>query len=427
MALGPLRIITAGCVDDGKSTLIGRLLLDTHSIFSDQLDELQRISNRTSEDLNLALVTDGLRAERSLGITIDAGFRYFSARGRKIILADTPGHVEYTRNMVAAASNAEAAVVLVDATRGIAEQTRRHLIVAYLLGIRQFVLCLNKIDLVQFSHQTFEELSQAIECVFETLPDATVHMIPTSALLGDNVAMRSNRMKWYAGPTLLDLLETIPNRTYADGLNTFSVQWIIQPSSRPIADQNSEARIIAGNVTSGCIRVGAELTHIPSMRKLTVKTVSIGMEQLDSCQARGSIGLTLDPSGDIKRGDLLVGEQKLHDLSNRARATLCWLSEWPCASDMTFLFQQRSKRIGCSIETIVAKLEIGTNRWNASESNTLAQNEIGSVELFLSEKLLLYPYAQHRALGSGILIDPVTNDTVAAVMIESPQFAPEQP
>jgi sulfate adenylyltransferase subunit 1 len=418
MALGPLRIITAGCVDDGKSTLIGRLLLDTHSIFSDQLSELQRISSRTGDALNLALITDGLRAERLQGITIDAGFRYFAVRGRKIILADTPGHVEYTRNMVAAASNAEAAVVLVDASRGIAQQTRRHILIAYLLGVRYFVICLNKFDLVGYSQNAFEDLTRTVEEAFSGLPGAVVSILPASALFGDNIVTRSSAMPWYVGPTLVDLLETIPNRFVTERASAFSVQWVIQPA-------DEQRPIFAGRLLSGVISVGDQLTWVPSLQTLRVETVSIGSEQYESADTGRSIGISFDRDAGIGRGDLIVAWDTQFCLSNTARAALCWLSEQPCRVNTTYLFQQHGKSVDCKIEAIRAKLDVDLNFWDEGEKEELVQNEIGKVELKLSEELLLFGYEQDRSLGAGILIDPLTNDTVGGVMIESSHILQE--
>ena len=415
--LAPLHLITAGSVDDGKSTLIGRLLLDTGAIFSDQLLELERISDRTRTELNLALFTDGLRAERQQGITIDAGYRYFRARDRKVILADTPGHLQFTRNMIAAASNAEAAVILVDANRGVTLQTHRHLLLANLVGVQQFVICINKIDLCGYQKKRFDELTHALRQFVDTLAKATYHYVPTSALFGDNIARASDQMPWYTGPTLLDLLETLPNRREAAEFAAFTVQSVIR------SGEQEAKRIYAGRMLSGTIETNARLIHLPSRRCVNVCGIALGREDCSTVSSPVSAGIKIEEELDIARGDLFVAANSKLELHRSAETTLCWMSEAPLVCGRLYLFQQHTKRSQCVVESVTAHFDLDSNKWVASKAESLAQNEIGSATLEFSEELPLMKYASHRALGAGILIDPVTNETVAAAMITKTEAA----
>jgi sulfate adenylyltransferase subunit 1 len=406
----PLRIITAGSVDDGKSTLIGRMLYDTASLYSDQIAELERISSRTNSGLNLAYITDGLRHERQQGITIDIGYRYFMIGSRKIILADTPGHLEYTGNMIAAASNAEAAVILVDASRTITEQTRRHIILAHLMGITHIIICINKIDLAGYSQSVFETFRSALLPLVNSLKGLSVVFIPVSALYGDNVVNPSDNTPWYGGQTLVNILEALPNNYSSSSVNCFSVQCLIH-------DPVGNVVQYAGRTVSGSFQTGGEIFHIPSLKKAVISKITLGEKEITYTEGQLSSAMVLQTPLTISRGDLFVGADEIIHLQNKCMATLCWLGKAPLNKDKEYIFQHSSKRISCRIASVESILDISTYEPIPARAPILQQHEIGTVEIELSEPLYLKNYSHHKLLGSAIIIDPETNDTAGAVLI----------
>jgi bifunctional enzyme CysN/CysC len=409
MATELLRIVTAGSVDDGKSTLIGRLLYDTKQIMVDQLEHIEDASRRRGHDyVDLALLTDGLRAEREQGITIDVAYRSFVTPRRRFQLADAPGHVQYTRNMFTGASTADVAVILVDARQGVVEQTRRHAYIASILGIPHVTVAVNKMDLVDWSQQRYDEI--ALELVELGLAD--LHVIPVSALQGDNVVEAGESMPWYAGPTLLEHLETVEiafDRNLED--RRFSVQWVI----RPMSGEHHDYRGYAGQVASGVWRVGDEVVVLPSGRRTVV-------ESLDGADGAAvppmSVTIRLADDLDVARGDMLADPERPPAVARELDATVCWMSERPLEPRAKLAVKHTTRSVRAIVDELVSVVDIHTLEEIASPES-LALNDIARVRLRLSDALLVDPYAQNRATGAFILLDEATNETVAAGMIRS--------
>ncbi len=399
-----LRFTTAGSVDDGKSTLIGRLLHDSHAVYEDQLESVRQASHGS---LDLAFLTDGLRAEREQGITIDVAYRYFSTPRRRFIIADTPGHEQYTRNMATGASTARLAVVLSDARKGVLPQTRRHACISWLLGIRRVVLAVNKMDLVDWSRERFEQIRCDFEAVARKLPGCRVDAIPVSALTGDNVVTASDTMPWFEGGSLLEYLETVSVEEPGSGTFRLPVQYVIR--------DGSDFRGYAGQIASGSVQPGDEVMVLPSQRTARVRSICAYGGDLERAFAPMSVNLRLDDELDIGRGDLLADPSAPPASARKLRATLVWMSETPLAVQRPYFVKHAAQRVCAEVTRAISRLDIGA--LEDRECSELKLNEIGTVDLETHRPLFCDPYEQNRATGSFILIDPLTNATVAAGMI----------
>jgi sulfate adenylyltransferase large subunit len=408
-----LRIATAGSVDDGKSTLIGRLLHDTKSIFEDQMEHVVQTSERRGDGyVNLALLTDGLRAEREQGITIDVAYRYFATPRRKFIVADTPGHEQYTRNMVTGASTADLSIVLVDARKGVSEQTRRHAYIASLLRIPHLVVCVNKMDLVGYDEDTFYGILEEMTDWMARLQVPDITFIPISALNGDNVVERSDNMQWYGAAPLLYHLEHVviaSDRNLHDV--RFPVQWVI----RPMSDEHHDYRGYAGQVAGGVLRPGSDVVVLPSGRTSTVAAIDTYGGELDAAFPTMSVALRLSDELDISRGDMIVSPDDPPPASRELDATLCWMSEQPLTPRGKYTIKHTSRSARAIIEEIEHRVDINTLAHEPAQQ--LGLNEIGRVRLRCSAPLVVDPYERNRTTGSFILIDESSNDTVAAGMV----------
>ena len=415
-----LRFTTAGSVDDGKSTLIGRLLHDSKAIYDDQLASVKKSRvNRSTGPIDFSLLTDGLRAEREQGITIDVAYRYFSTPRRKFIIADTPGHEQYTRNMATGASTADLAVILLDATKGIFPQTRRHAFIASLLGIRNVLAAVNKMDLVDFREDVFLNLQRDILQLTSELGIAHTQCVPISAFEGDNVVDRSRRTIWYQGPTLLEHLETAPLNTKKTRESLrFPIQLVIRP--------DANFRGFAGRVASGVIRPGDEVLALPSRRKTRVRSIVSYDGDLPEAFAPMSVTLQLEDEIDLSRGDMLVSPADAPRVSKKFQAMVVWLHRTPMEVGKTFLVKHTAKQTKIRSLRIVHRVNIHTlEREQATELN---MNDIASVEFEAHAPLFFDPYAANRGTGSFILIDPLSNATVGAGMIQaSPADRRSQP
>jgi sulfate adenylyltransferase subunit 1 len=409
-----LRFTTAGSVDDGKSTLIGRLLYDSKAIFQDQLEALEAVSKRRGEEtVNLALLTDGLRAEREQGITIDVAYRYFATPRRKFIIADTPGHIQYTRNMVTGASTANVAIILVDARNGVVEQTRRHAYIASLLHIPHILVCINKMDLVDFKEEIFTKICDDFSEFSSKFDTVDVHFIPISAKDGDNVVDRSKKTPWYDGPTLMYLLETIHiGSDYNLHDARFPVQYII----RPMNDEYHDYRGYAGRVASGVFKVGDKITVLPSGYTSTIKSIDQFEKTLEEAFAPQSVTITLDDDIDISRGDMIVKIEEKPEISQDIELMVCWLNEKPMRLNGKYVLRHTSSDVKCIIKEVKYKLNINTFD-HVSAEGALGLNEIGSIVLRTTKPLIYDSYRKNRVTGSLILVDEGTNETVGAGMI----------
>ncbi len=408
-----LRLATAGSVDDGKSTLIGRLLYDSKQIYADQLEQVMETSARRGDGyLNLALLTDGLRAEREQGITIDVAYRYFQTPRRKFIIADTPGHEQYTRNMVTGASTADLSVVLVDARKGVSEQTRRHAYIASLLRIPHVVVCVNKMDLVEYDEAVFDRIVEDLTDWAARLDIADIAFIPISALLGDNVVERSKEMPWYGGAPLLYHLERVviaPDRNLADV--RFPVQWVI----RPMSDEHHDYRGYAGQVAGGVVAPDDEVVVLPAGRRTRIVGVDSYSGQLDAAFPTMSVTLRLADHIDVSRGDMIVGPEDHPVTANELDAMICWMGERPLRSGGRYAVKHTTRSARAIIKDLEYRVDVNTLEHLPTEQ--LELNEIGRVLLRSSAPLMVDRYRRNRATGSFILIDEATNDTVGAGMI----------
>ncbi|MFN4011536.1 MAG: sulfate adenylyltransferase subunit CysN [Pannonibacter sp.] len=406
-----LRFLTCGSVDDGKSTLIGRLLYDTKLIFEDQLAALERDSRRhgtVGEDIDLALLVDGLEAEREQGITIDVAYRFFATDKRKFIVADTPGHEQYTRNMATGASTADLAVLLVDARHGLMTQTRRHAFIASLLGIRHIVLAVNKIDLVDFSEERFDEIERDFAALGGNFRFETVVSIPISARFGDNVTSRSGRMPWYQGPTLLEHLETVDvgeKETAAEF--RFPVQWVNRP--------NLDFRGYSGTLASGLVTVGSNVTVAASGKSSTVTRIVNGFDDVDSARAGEAVTLVLRDEIDISRGDVLSRSDERLAVADSLSAHVIWMADAALLPGRSYLLKIGTRTVTATLTALAHKINVNT--FEEAPAETLALNEIALAEFSLSAPIALDPYRANRTTGSFILIDRMSNATVGAGMV----------
>ena len=410
-----LRFTTAGSVDDGKSTLIGRLLYDSKSIFEDQLDAVKRASiQKGSEHINLALFTDGLRAEREQGITIDVAYRYFATPKRKFIIADTPGHIQYTRNMVTGASTANAAIILIDARNGVIEQTHRHTFIASLLGIPHIIVCINKMDLMDFREEVYMAIKEQFsEFAGKVFPGRDVRFIPISALKGDNVVKPSENMTWYTGETLLSLLETIPISQDHDLVNPrFPVQYVIRPES----DEFHDYRGYAGRVAGGSFRPGDPVLVLPSGLMTKVESVDTFSGPIAEAHPPMSVTLTLADDLDISRGCMMVSPALQPRQDRDISAMICWMNPRPMQTGGRYALRHTTRDLRCIVREVDHVLDITTLE-KITGLGTVKMNEIALVRLSLTQPLFYDAYTTNRITGSLILVDESTNETVAAGMI----------
>lgn len=418
-----LRFSTAGSVDDGKSTLIGRLLYDSKSIFEDQLEAVETASkSRGNEEVNLALLTDGLRAEREQGITIDVAYRYFATPKRKFIIADTPGHIQYTRNMVTGASTADLSIILVDARHGVLEQTVRHSYISSLLGIPHIVVAINKMDLVDFSEEVFNRIIADYKKMAQTLHIQNVNFIPISAKNGDNVVNRSEHMPWYTGSPLLEYLEKVPVNKSASNVETdvqrafrFPVQYVI----RPISSRFPDFRGYAGRVASGIIRVGDRIKVLPSGLESVVSHITQAADELSEATPPQSITLQLADDIDISRGDILVktDEPQPHQEQD-LRLDVCWFNEQPLQPRTKYIVRQTTSETLAVVRTINYRRNINTLEKEPGVSQ-IKMNDIAEITIHTAQPLVFDDYRLNHITGSVIFIDPDTNETVGAGMIKT--------
>ena len=415
-----LRFLTAGSVDDGKSTLIGRLLFDSKKIYEDQLDALERDSKRmgnAGDHIDYALLLDGLKAEREQGITIDVAYRYFSTNNRKFIIADTPGHEQYTRNMITGGSTANLAIILVDARTGVITQTRRHTYLVSLLGIKHVVLAVNKMDLVDFDKQIFDKIVADYKAFVKSLNIPDITYIPLSALDGDNVVDKSDRTPWYEGPSLLDFLETVPidqDRNFEDF--RYPVQYVLRP--------NLDFRGFCGKVSSGIIRKGDTVMALPSRKTSKVKSIVTYDGELDYAFPPQCVTITLEDEIDVSRGEMLVHPDNLPMEDRNFESMLVWMDEEPMDINKSFFIKQTTNLSRTRIDTIKYKVDVNTMEHLSLENGQLTKetlpmklNEIARVVFTTGKELFFDPYQKNKQTGAFILIDPITNNTSAVGMI----------
>ncbi len=411
-----LRFTTAGSVDDGKSTLIGRLLYDSKAIFEDQLDAVEKSSKSRGDDhVNLALLTDGLRSEREQGITIDVAYRYFATPRRKFIIADTPGHIQYTRNMVTGASTANLAIILVDSRKGVIEQTCRHAFIASLLKIQNVVVCVNKMDLVDWDEDVYNNIVEQFKKFASRLGNiVNITFIPASALLGDNIVEESKNMPWYQGPTLLYHLETVYNSSDFNHIDArLPVQWVIRPHSNEYHD----FRGFAGRVAGGVFKPGDTIKVLPSGFESKIKSLHTMNDHLDEAYAPMSITMTLEDEIDISRGDMIVKPNNVPEVSQDIEAMICWFSSTKSLQGRgKFVLRHTTNEVQALINEVRYKVNINTLH-KIEDDLELKLNEIGRVSIRTSAPVFTDSYSKNRITGSFILIDPLTNETVAAGMI----------
>ena len=411
-----LRFTTAGSVDDGKSTLIGRLFHDTKAIFEDQLEAIEQSSKkRGDENVNLALLTDGLKAEREQGITIDVAYRYFATPKRKFIIADTPGHIQYTRNMVTGASTANLALILVDARNGVVEQTRRHSFIADLLGIKHVAVCINKMDLVGYEEKTYLKILEQFTDFASRLENVTdITFIPISALKGDNVVDRSDNMEWYKGPPLLYHLENVYVGSDFNHVDArFPVQWVIRPHS----DEHHDFRGFAGRVAGGVFKTGDEVTILPSGFSSKIKRIMLAEKEIEEAFHPQSVTILLDDEIDVSRGDMIVKPNNQPNNSQDLDARICWFSaSKKLTKGSKLLLRHTSKEAQALVSEVHYKIDVNSLRKN-EEDRELGMNDIGRIQLRASQPVFWDSYRRNRITGSFILVDPFSNETLGAGMI----------
>ena len=409
-----LRFTTAGSVDDGKSTLIGRLLYDSKSIFEDQLEAVEQASkSRGNEDVNLALLTDGLKAEREQGITIDVAYRYFATPKRKFIIANTPGHIQYTRNMVTGASTADLAIILIDARHGVMEQTIRHSYIATLLGISRIVVCVNKMDLVDFSKDVFNKIIADYKEMSKHLDIPDTDFIPISAKNGDNVVNKSQNTTWYTGKPLLEYLETVEIKKSENQDFRMAVQYVV----RPISDKFADFRGYAGRIAQGVLHIGDKIKVLPSGTVSTVKGIYNGTQELNEAQENESVNITLNDDIDISRGDFLVTDNTtLPKVDNQFVINICWFNSSPMQLRKKYIVRHATQEVQGLFTAIDFKTDISTQE-KIHNINELQLNDIAQVQLKTANPLVFESYKQNKVLGSLIFVDPFSFETVGAGMI----------
>ena len=413
-----LRVATAGSVDDGKSTLIGRLLHDSKSILEDQLAAVERASTRHGDgSFNLALLTDGLRAEREQGITIDVAWRYFATPRRSFVLADSPGHAQYTRNMVTGASVSDVAIVLVDARNGLVEQSRRHAFLAAHLGVSHIIVAVNKMDLVDWSEDVFASIANEFVAYVDALPrPCPVTAIPISALHGDNVVDGSDHSDWYAGPTLLDLLETLEPAAERDLGARLPVQWVIRPRN----DTHHDYRSYAGQLVGGDLRVGDAVTVLPSGQTTTVASIELGTESLDQAISGQAIAIQLTDDLDVGRGDTIVASERTRpEAVQELEVDVCWMHERALTPGARVWVKHTTRTARAIVTDLVHRLDVNTLALETAPGE-LQLNDLGRVRLRVSTPLVVDTYAAHRTTGRLVIIDEASNATAGAAMIVGP-------
>lgn len=409
-----LRFTTAGSVDDGKSTLIGRLLYDSKSIFEDQLEHIEKSGKRLGrKELDLSLLTDGLRAEREQGITIDVAYRYFATPARKFIIADTPGHVQYTRNMVTGASTADLAIILVDARRGVLEQTLRHSFIASLLDIRHIIFCINKMDMVNWSEQVFNNIRNELNSVLVKLNIENALYIPLSAKYGDNVVDRSENMNWYEGETLVRMLETVEVKK---DKNSASSRFPVQTVIRPVKEEFHDYRGYAGRIAGGTFRPGDDVTVLPSMRSTKIRSIDVMGRNITKGSAGDSVSISLEDDIDISRGDMLVLPGDLPVIGQDITLMICWFSEQPLRTGTRYIISINSNEAACIIKDVNYRININT-LGKDTDDLTIRMNDIAHITIRTSKPLFYDSYKKNNITGSMIFIDEGTNETIAAGMI----------
>ena len=408
-----LRFITAGNVDDGKSTLIGRLLYDSKSILADQLEALEQQSkNKNDDGIDLAILTDGLRAEREQGITIDVAYRYFATPKRKFIIADAPGHTQYTRNMITGASNSQLIIILVDARNGVTEQTRRHSIIASLLNIPEVVVAVNKMDLVGYAEDTFENIKREYETVAKRLGLKSVHYFPISAFVGDNIVNTTEAMPWYKGTSLLDFLETIEISQNSYKEPRFQVQYVIRPQTEALHDY----RGYAGEIISGTYRKGDAIVVLPEGISTKISKIERNGEEVAEAKAGDPVVMHIEDDIDISRGDYFASEEAEPTQSQEIEAIVCWMDKRALKEGNKYLLQQRSRLVKVVVKEIAYKIDVNTlNQQEEVESVKL--NEIAKIRIKAAAPLVYDAFTDNPPMGSAILIDETSNATVGAVMI----------
>lgn len=408
--MNTLKFITAGNVDDGKSTLIGRLLYDSNSIHTDQLGVLQNKVTKEGDSIDLSLITDGLRAEREQGITIDVAYKYFATSKRKFIIADAPGHEQYTRNMITGASTSELIIILVDARKGITLQTKRHASIGSLMGIKKAIVAINKIDLVAYSESIFDQIKSDFEELQTELNYNEVVFIPVSALIGDNIVSKSVHTPWYNGKALLETLEEIENETTLHLDARFQVQWVIRPKDEIYHDY----RGYAGVVLSGTYHVGDNIKVLPSGIETFISKIEMHQEELNEANAGDNVVIHLQDNIDISRGDTLVKTTSELTESNQINSWICWLDQTPLQQGKTYLLQHRFKTVRVKVQNILQMWDI--NQWQFNSSDKISLNDIGQVQLKTNQPLFFDSFNQNSKTGNAILIDETTNNTVGALM-----------
>ena len=409
-----LRFTTAGSVDDGKSTLIGRLLYDSKSIFEDQLEAIEiASSNKGEEKVNLALLTDGLRAEREQGITIDVAYRYFATPKRKFIIADTPGHVQYTRNMVTGASTANLAIILVDARKGIVEQTKRHSFIASLLGIPHIIYCINKMDLINYKEEVFEKIKKELVGFSSKLTTKDIRFLPISALNGDNVVNRSKDMYWYEGSTLLHTLENIH---IASDHNLIDCRFPVQYVIRPQKDEFHDFRGYSGRIAGGVFKKNDEVVLLPSGFQSKIKSILNFENEIEEAYAPMSVTMTLEDDLDVSRGDMIVRVKNQPEILQDIEIMVCWMGEKPLLNKGKYAIKHTTKNVRCVVKEILYKVDINTLHRNTKDKIVIC-NDIARIAIRVTKPLFVDKYNDNRTTGSLIIIDESTNNTVGAGMI----------
>jgi len=409
-----LRFTTAGSVDDGKSTLIGRLLYDSKSIYEDQLQAIENTSKKKGHTgVDLALFTDGLKDEREQGITIDVAYRYFTTPKRKFIIADTPGHIQYTRNMVTGASTANVATILIDARHGVIEQTKRHAFIASLLQIPHVIVCINKMDLIDYSEEVYEKIVTQFEEISSKMLVKDVRFIPMSALLGDNVVNKSTNMPWFQGAPMLHTLETMH---ISSDINKVDARFPVQTILRPQREGFIDYRGYAGRIASGVLRKGDEITVLPSGFTSKIKSINSGTEETNEAFAPMSVSITLTDDIDISRGDMIVRSNNKPEAIQDLEVMLCWLNNNSAQPRAKYTIKHTSNEQKAMIKEVIYKIDINSLDRN-TEDKSLNMNDISKVKIRTTKPLMIDSYRENRTTGSIILIDDATNETVAAGMI----------
>lgn len=408
--MNTLKFITAGNVDDGKSTLIGRLLYDSDSIHTDQLGVLKKQTKQEGVAIDLSLITDGLRAEREQGITIDVAYKYFSTKKRKFIIADAPGHEQYTRNMITGASNSDLIIILVDARKGITEQTKRHASIGSLMGIKKAIIAINKIDLLNYSEITFNQIQSDFEKIKSELNFNEISYIPVSALVGDNIVTKSENTNWYQGKALLETLEAIEIETTENLASRFQVQWVIRPKD----EAHHDYRGYAGLVLSGTYKVGDTVIVLPANMATKIVKIEKNLENIQEAKAGDNVVLHFENNIDISRGDTVVLYHQLPTESTQINSWISWLDNSPLQIGKTYLLQHRFKNVRVKIQEVNQKWNI--NDWEFTKESEIKLNDIGQISLRTNQPLFYDAFNKNPKSGNAILIDETSNNTVAALM-----------